>query len=112
MNKNIKLIVNFILLIDFIFIMWVFDIEYSPSKAQIILLLLTVSLLITDFKDSTEQNNAILVNRTKIQNNLIYLSVVIQVILCLYNFNIGNFATNGIAIGASIAFSLAYFDII
>ena len=53
MNKNIKLIVNIILLIDFIFVMWVFDIEYSPSKAQIILLLLSVSLLITDFKDST-----------------------------------------------------------
>ena len=74
--------------------------------------LLSVVSIVTGYKNSATNSNEIIIGKTVRQNYVIYFSIVIQIILFLYNLNLSNFVTDGLSIVLFIALFLAFDDII
>lgn len=103
MQKNIKALFTFLLIITYSLNDFVFNSKQIPSPAQISLLSLSLFLLLTFPKDNLVEDGKVVIRVDKKKYHIAYSVLYLQLLLLISNYGIPQNIVDGIILCSSLA---------
>ncbi len=109
MKDNIIKIISFCVLLYYFIVRIFLNIFYKPTYIQNSALILSIIFLISNF-----QKNDLLdfsKNQLSIKKVVLYCSLIVQVLINIYGFNLNNTILDWVSVSSFVIFFIVYMDI-